>query len=138
MKLDQTYFLQLWDIIDIIYTYFSYDKPRHCFEKQWHYSADKDPYSQSYGLPSGHVELWELDHKEDRTLNNWCLQTVVLEKTLESPLDSKEIKPANLKGDQPWIFTGRADAEAEVPVFQSSDVNRQLIGKVPDAGKDWG
>ena len=66
---------------------------------------------------------------------NWCLQTVVLEKTSESPLDSKEIKPDNLQGDQPRIFTGRTDAEAEAPVFWSSDVNRRLIGKVPDAGK---
>ena len=85
---------------------------------------------------SGHVWLWELDHKEDRTPKNWCLRTVVLEKTSESPLDSKEIKTVNLKRDQPWIFTGKTDAEA--PVFWSSAVNRQLIGKVPDAGKEWG
>ena len=85
---------------------------------------------------SGHVWLWELDHKEDRTPKNWCLRTVVLEKTSESPLDSKEIKPVNLKGDKPWIFTGRTEAEA--PVFWLSDVNRWLIGKAPDAGKDWG
>ena len=69
---------------------------------------------------------------------NWCLWTVVLEKTPESPLDSKEIKPVNLKGNQPWIVTGRTDAEAEAPVFWSSDANRRLIEKVPDAGKDWG
>ena len=69
---------------------------------------------------------------------NWCFWTVVLEKTPESPLDSKEIKPVNLTGDQPWIFTGRTDAEAEVPIFWPSDANRWLIGKVPDAGKDWG
>ena len=69
---------------------------------------------------------------------NWCLWTVVLEKTPESPLDSKEIKPVNLKQDQPWIFTGRTDAEAEAPVFWSSDMNRGLIIKVPDAGKNWG
>ena len=69
---------------------------------------------------------------------NWCLWTVVLEKIPESPLDSKEIKSVNLKGDQPWIVTGRTDAEAEAPVFWSSDVNIRLIGKVPDAGKDWG
>ena len=89
-------------------------------------------------FPVVHVRLWELDHKESRIPKNWCLQTVVLEKTRESNLDSKEIKPVNLKGNQPWIFTGRTDAEAEAPVFWSSDVNRQLIGKVPDAGKDWG
>ena len=70
-------------------------------KSQRHYSADKGPYSQGYGLPSGHVWLWRLDPKEGRTPKNWCLRTVVLEKTLESPLDSKEIKPVNLKGDQP-------------------------------------
>ena len=84
----------------------------------------------------GHVWLWELDHKEGRAPKNWCFQTVMPEKTLESPLDSKEIKPVNLKGNQPWIFPERTDAEA--PVFWSSDANSQLIGKVPEAGKDWG
>ena len=116
----------------------SYEKSRQCAEKQRHYSDDKGPYSQGYGLPSGHIGLWELDCKEGRKPENWCLRTVVLEKTPESPLNSKEIKPGNLKGDQPWIFTERTDAEAEALVFCSSDVNRQLIGKVPDAGKDWG
>ena len=81
---------------------------------------------------------WRQNAKELRTLKNWCLQTVVLEKTPESPLDSMEIKPVNLKGNQTWIFTGRTDAEAEAPVFWSSDMNRCLIGKVPDAGNDWG
>ena len=89
------------------------------------------------GLPSDHVRLWELDLKEGRTSKNWSLQTVVLEKSPESPLDIKEIKPVNLKGDQPWIFTGRPDGEAEALVFWSSDANRWFIGKVPDAGKDW-
>ena len=81
--------------------------------------------------------VWELYHKKGRTPKNWCLQTVVLEKIPESPLDIKEIKPVNLKGDQPWIFTGRPDGEAEALVFGSSDANRWFIGKVPDAGKDW-
>ena len=76
--------------------------------------------------------------KEGRTLKHWCLWTVVLEKTPASPVDSKEIKPVNLKGDQPWIFTGRTDAEAEAPVFWSSEANCRLIGKIPGAGKDWG
>ena len=84
------------------------------------------------GLPSGHVQLWELHHKEGRAPKNWCLWTLVLEKTPESPLDSK-IKPVNLKGDQLWIFTGRINPEAEV--FWSSDANGWLIGKVPDVGK---
>ena len=114
------------------------DKSRQCVEKQRHFSANKSPYGQGCGLPSGHVWLWILDHEEGRTAKNWCLWTVVLEKTPESPFDSKEIKPVKLKGDQSWIFTGRTDAEAETPVFGSSDVNRQVFGKVPDAGKDWG
>ena len=107
------------------------DKPTQRVEKQRHHSADKGPYSQGYGLPSCHIWLWELDHKEGRT-------NVELEKTPESPLDSKEIIPINLKGGQPWIFTWRTDAEPEAPVFWPCDVNRWLIGKVPDAGKDQG
>ena len=106
--------------------------------KQRHYSADKGPYSQGYGLPSGHVWLWEMDCKEGRTPKNWCLWNVVLEKTPESLLNSKEIIPVNLKRNQPWILIGRTDAKAEAPVFWSPDVNSQLIGKVPDTGKDWG
>ena len=94
-------------------------KPSQCVEKQRHYSADKGLYSQSYGLSSGHVQLWELDRNKGRTPKNWCLWTVVLEKTPLSPLDSKEIKPVNLNGDQPWIFTGRTDAET--PVYWSDD-----------------
>ena len=84
-------------------------------EKQRHYSANKGLYSKGCGLPSGHVQWWELDSKESRMPKNWCLQTLELEKTPESPLDSKEIKPVSLNGDQPWTFTGRAEAEA--PVF---------------------
>ena len=115
----------------------SNDKPRQSVEKQRHYPADKGLCSQGYGLPSGHAQLWELDHK-GRVPKNWCLRTVVLEKTPESPLDRKEIKLVNLKGNQPWILIGRIDAEAETPVFWLSDANSQLIGKVPEAGKDWG
>ena len=113
------------------------NKLRQCFEKQRHYSADEGLYSQGHrGLPSGHIWLWELDHKEGRMPKNWCLQTVMLEKTSESPLHCKGIKPVNLKGNQPWIHIGRTGAEA--PVFWSSDANSWLIGKVPDARKDWG
>ena len=79
--------------------------------------ADKVLYSQSYGFSHSHVWMWELGGKEGWVLKNWCFRTVVLEKTLESPLDSKEIKPVNPKGNQPWIFTGRTDAEAETPIF---------------------
>ena len=105
-----------------------------CVGKHTHYSTDKGQYSRDYGLPSGHAQLWKLDRK-GRKPKNWCVQTVVLEKTPESPLDNKEIKPVNLKGDQTWIFTGRTDTEAEGPVV---DENGWLIEKIPDAGKDWG
>ena len=115
-----------------------YDKPRQCVENQRHHSANKRLYSQGCVLPSGHIHLWELNYEEGRTPKNWGLQTVLLKKTLESPLDSKEIKPVNLKGNQPWIFIGKTDAEAEAPVFWSPDVNSWLTRKVPDTGKDWG
>ena len=117
----------------------SCEKPRQCVEKQRNYSADQGPYIQDYGLSSGHIQLWDLDHKFSSTPKN-CLRTVVLETTPESPLDSKQIKPVNLKGNQPWILVGRidAEAEAEAPVFWSFDGNNWLIGKVPDARKDWG
>ena len=85
-----------------------------------------------------HVRIWELDHKEGWVPKNWCFWTVVLQKTLESPLDSKEINPVNLKGNQPWIFRGRTDADAENPILWPPDVKTWLIGKDPDAGKDWG
>ena len=99
--------------------------------------TEKGLYRQGCGLSSGHIWLWELHHKEGGAPKNWCLQTVMPEKTLESPMHSK-IKPIYLKGNQPWILIGRTDAEAETPVFWLSDANRGLIGKVPDAGKDWG
>ena len=83
------------------------------------------------------VRTRELDHKAGWTLKNWCFQTVVLEKTLESPLDGKEIQPVNHKGNQFWIFIGRTDAETESPVLWPPDAKRRLIGKDPDAGKDW-
>ena len=88
-------------------------------------------------FPGDNIWMWELDHKEGWALKNWCLQIVVLEKTLESPLDIKEIKPVNLKGNQSWIFTERTDAEAEALILWPPDVNSWLIGKDPDAGKDW-
>ena len=106
-------------------------------KKQGHHFADKGPYSQSYGFSSSHVRMWELDHKEGWALKNQCFWTVVLEKTLESPLDCKEIEPVNLTGNQLWVFTGRTDAAAEAPILWSHDVKNWLIGKDPDAGKDW-
>ena len=114
------------------------DKPRQCAEKQRHYSDGKGPHSQAYGLPSDHIWLWELNCKEGRARKNWLPWTVVLEKTPESPLDNKEIKPVNLEGNQPWILVGRTHADVETPSFRSSDANSWLIGKVSDAGKDWG
>ena len=80
--------------------------------------------------------MWEMDHKEGWAPKNWCFQ-IVLEKTLESPMDSREIKPVNLKGNQPWIFTGRTDAEAGAPILRLPDAKSWLIGKDSDAGKDW-
>ena len=93
-----------------------------CIKKQRHNFADKGPSSQSYGFPSSHVWIWELDHKEDWALKNWCFHTLVVEKIPESPLDSKEIKPVNSKGNKPWIFIGRADAEFETPILWPPDV----------------
>ena len=99
------------------------DLPRQHIKKQRHLFANKCPSSQSYVFSSSHVWMWEQDHKEGRVLKNWCFWTVVLEKTLECPLDCKEIKPINLKGNQPWIFSGRTDVEAEAPIFWPPDVN---------------
>ena len=104
-------------------------------KKQRHQFADKCTSSQDNCFSSCHVQIWELDHKDGWVLKNWCFQVVVLEETLESPLDSKEIKSVNPKGNQPWIFTGRTDAE--VPILWPPDVKHLLIGKDSDAGKDW-
>ena len=105
--------------------------------KQQYHFANKDPYSQSYRFSRSHVQMWELDHKEGRVPKTWCFWTMVLEKTLESPLDSKVIKPVNPKGSQPWIFIGRTDAESEAPVLWLPDEKIHLTGKDPDAGKNW-
>ena len=94
-----------------------HSKSIQCIKKQRHYIANKGEYSQSYGFFSSHVSIWELDHKENWALKNWCFWTVVLEKTLESPLNCKEIQPVHPKGNQSWIFTGRTDAEAETPIL---------------------
>ena len=99
-------------------------------------TADKGLYSKSYGFSSNHLQIWELDHKEGWAPKNWCLRIVVL-KTLESPLDCKEIKPVSPKENQPWIFIGRSDAEAEAPILWPPDMKSQLIRKDSDTGKDW-
>ena len=106
-------------------------------KKQRHHFTNKDPYSQSYSSSSSHVWMWKLDHKEGWAPKNWCFQIVVLEKTFESPLDFKEIKPVNLKGKQSWIFIGRTDAEVEPPILWPPDVKSWLFGKYPDSGKGW-
>ena len=115
----------------------SYNQPRQHIQKQRHYFADKGPYSQSYVFSSIHVWLWELEYKESWVLKDWCFWAMLLEKTLESPLGSKEIKPVNLKGNQSWIFIGRTNAEAETPVIWPPVGKNWLTGKDPDAGKDW-
>ena len=113
-------------------------QPRLHITKQRYYFANKGPSSQGYGFSSGHVWMWEFDCEESWAPKNWCFWTVVLEKTLESPLDCKEIQPVHSKGDQPWVFFGRNDAKAETPVLWPPHVKSWLIGKDPDAGRDWG
>ena len=111
----------------------SYDQPRQHAKKERHYFASKGLSSPSYGFSSSHIRMWELDHKESWAPKNWCFWTVVLEKTPESLLDYKEIKPVNPKGNQSWIFIGRTDAEALI--LWPPNSKNWLIGKDPDAGK---
>ena len=99
--------------------------------------ANKGLSSQGYGFSSSHVWMWEVDYKESWASKNWCLWTVVLEKTLEDPFDCKKLQPAHLNGNQSWIFIGRTDAEAETPILCPPDVKNWLTRKDPDAGKDW-
>ena len=106
-------------------------------KKQRHYFVNKGPSGQGCGFSSGHVWMWELDCEQSWALKNWCYWTVVLEKTLENPLDCKEIQPVHLKGDQSWVFFGRTDAEAETPLLWPPDGKNWLIWKDPDTGKDW-
>ena len=115
----------------------SCNKPRQHIKKLRCYFVDKGPSSQNYGFSRSHVWMWELDQKDSWMPKNWCFWTVLLEKTLESPLACKEIKPVNPKGNQSWIFIGRTDAEAEAPILWPPDVKSWFIGKDPDAGKDW-
>ena len=109
----------------------SYDQPRQHIKKQRHYFADKGLSIQNYGFSSSHVWMWELVYKGSWPQKHWCFWTVVLEKTLESPLDCKEIKPVNPKGNQSWIFMGRNDAETETLILWPQDVKNW------PAGKDW-
>ena len=103
--------------------------------KSRHYFPNKGPSSQGYAFSSSRIWMWELDYKESWALKSWCFWTVVLEETLDSPLDSKEIKPIHPKGNQSWIFTGRADAESEAPILWPPDVKNWLTGKDPMLGK---
>ena len=104
---------------------------------QMNLSTNQGPSSQSYGFSGGHVWMWELDYKESWAPKNWCFWTVVLEDTLESPLDCKEIQPVRPKGNQLRIFIGRTDAETETPILWPPEAKSWLTGKDPDAGKDW-
>ena len=113
------------------------NQARQHFKKRRRYFANKGPSSQSYGFSSHHVWMWELDYEGSWALKDWCFWTVVLEGTL-SPLDCKEIQPVHLKRNLSWIFIGRTDTEAETPILWPPDGKNQLIGKDPDAGKDWG
>ena len=115
----------------------NYDQLRQHTIKQRHYFFSQGPSSQSYGFSSSHIWMWELGFKASWVSNNWCFQTVVLVKTLENPLDCKEIQPVHLKGNQSWISIGRNDAEAETPMLWPHDVKNWLNGKDPDPGKDW-
>ena len=113
-------------------------KPRQHITKQKHYFANKGPSSQSHHFSSSHVWIgWELDYKESWAPKNWCFWTVVLEKTLKSPLDNKVIQLVHHKGYQSWVFIGRTDAEAETPILWPPDAKNWLIGKDPGDGKDW-
>ena len=115
----------------------NYDQPRQHIKKQRHYFANKGLSSQSYDFSSSYVWMWELNYKEKWAPKNLYFYTVVLEKTFESPLDSKEIQPVHPKGDQSWIFIGRTHTEEETPILWPPDAKNWLIGKDPDAGKDW-
>ena len=107
-------------------------------KSQRHYFANKGPSSQGYGFSSGQVWMWELDYKESWAQKNWCFWTVVLDKILESPLDCKEIQPVHPKGDQSWVFIGRTDVETKTLILWPPGAKSWLIGKDPDAGRDWG
>ena len=114
----------------------SYDKPRQCIKKR-HYFAVKGLSSQSYGFSNSHVWMWELDHKEGWVPKNWCFWTVVLEKALKSPLGLQGIKSVNPTGNQSWIFIGMTDTETEATILCPPEAKSWLIGKDPDAGRDW-
>ena len=116
----------------------SYDQPRQHIKKQRHYFVNKGPFKSRLWFSSSHVWMWELDYKENWALKNWCFWTVVMEKTLASPFDCKEIQPVHPKGDESCVFIGRIDVEAETPILWPPDVKSWLIWKDSDAAKDRG
>ena len=129
------WWLQPWNWKMLALWKISYDQPRQHIKKQRRYFANKGPSSQSYGFSSSHVWMWEVNYKEGWALKNWCFWTVVLEKTLESPLDCKEIQPVHPKGNQSWIFIGKTDAEAETPILWPPNAKNSLektlmLGKI--------
>ena len=134
------WWLQPWNYKTVAPWKQSYDQPRQQIniKKERNYFADKGMSSQSYGSSRSFVRMWELDYKGSWAPKNWCFWTVVLEKTLESPLDFKEIKPVNPKGNQPWIFTGRTDVEVEASILWPPDAKSQLIRKDSVLGKILG
>ena len=137
------WWLQPWNKKTLFPWKEGYDQPRQHIKKQRHCFANKGPSSQGYGFSSSWVwmcESWTVKKPEcfDESTKNWCFWTVVLEKTLESPLDCKEIQPVHLKADQSWVFIGKTDAEAETPILWPPHVKSWLIGKDPDAGRGWG
>ena len=131
------WWLQPWNLKTLTPWKESYDQPRQYIKNQRHYFTNKCPSIKGYGFSSSHVWMWELDREEGWAPKNWCFWTVVLEKTLECPLDSKEIQPVHPEGNQSWIFIGRTDVEGETPILWPPDVKNWLIGKDLDAGKDW-
>ena len=133
------WWLQPWNLKTLAPWKKSYERHREHIKKQRHYFTNKGPDSQSYGFSSGHEWMWELDRKECWAPKNWHFWTVVLEKTLESPLDCKEIKPINPKGNQSWIIIERTDYEAEAPILWPPDAKSQATHwKRPWCWKDWG
>ena len=137
-KINCSWWLQPWNQKALTPWKKSYDQPRQHNKKQTHYFANKGSSSRSYGFSSSHVWMWELNHEESWAQRNSFFWTVMLKKTLESPLDCKEIKPVHSEGNQSWLFIGRTDAEAETPILRPPDAKNWLIGKDSDSGRDLG
>ena len=130
--------LTVWITTNSVQLLKTWAQPRQHIKKQRHYFVNKGPSSQGYSFSCGHVWMWELDCEEGWAPKDWCFWTVVLEKTLESPLPCKEIQPVHPKGDQSRVLVGITDAEAVTPVLCPPHAESWLIGKDPDAGRDWG